>query len=134
MAAQAATAFALTRGLPVESPQHPGLEAARPGFDDVDRLIAELVATRATFVTATSAETSISQYEPGVRLMVESARTTRWIGVTDVKTCWETFERLGTVSRADLLEPGRCSAFMFALFSQVKGVSADADSLFLPTP
>jgi hypothetical protein len=112
----------------------PALAGARPDFDDVDRLISELVATRATFMTATSAESSISQYEPGVRLMVEGSQGTRWVGITDVKACWETFERLGTVSRADLLEPGRCSAFMFALFAQVEGVSVDADSLVLPTP
>jgi hypothetical protein len=117
-----------------ESTELPVFATARPGFHDVDRLITELVSTRATFMTATSAESSISQYEPGVRLMVESSRGTRWVGVTDIKACWETFERLGTVNRADLLEPGRCSAFMFALFAQVEGVSVDEDSLVLPTP
>jgi hypothetical protein len=49
-----------------------------------------------------------------------------------VRTCWETFERLGRVRRGDLLEPGRCSAFMFALFAHVEGVETDGDSLVLP--
>ena len=100
-------------------------------WEDVERLIAQLVTTRETFVTATSAESSISQYEPGVRLMVEGQRGTRWIAVDDVRGCWGTFERLGTVNRSDLLEPGRCSAFMFALFAQVEGVESRADALVL---
>jgi hypothetical protein len=99
---------------------------ARPGWDDVHGLIEQLCATRATFRTATSVENSISQYEPNVRLMLESERGTRWVSVDDVRGCWETFERLGTINRGDLLEPGRCSAFMFALFAQVEGVEADA--------
>lgn len=98
----------------------------RPGWGHVEGLIAHLSSSGATFTTATSAESSISQYEPGVRLMLESKRGTTWVAIPDVQACWETFERLGTVSRGDLLEPGRCSAFMFALFSQVEGVEADA--------
>jgi hypothetical protein len=104
----------------------PASPDVRPAWDDVHGLIAQLCATRANFTTATSAKNSISQYEPGVRLMLESQRGSRWVAVDDVQGCWETFERLGTVSRADLLEPGRCSAFMFALFAQVEGVEADA--------
>lgn len=98
----------------------------RPGWSDVEGLIARLCATGTTFATATSAESSISQYEPGVRLMLESKRGTSWVAIPDVQACWEIFERLGTVSRGDLLEPGRCSAFMFALFAQVDGVESDA--------
>ncbi len=106
--------------------------ATRPGWDDVHGLIARLHETRTPFTTATSVENSISQYEPGVRLMLESKRGTRWVAVDDVRGCWETFERLGSVRRPDLLEPGRCSAFMFALFAQVDGVSGNGDSLVLP--
>ena len=58
--------------------------------------------------------------------MHESERGPRWVAVNDVRACWETFERLGSVNRADLLEPGHCSAFMFALFAQVEGVESDA--------
>jgi len=107
----------------------------RPDWDDVHGLIEQLHTTRANFTTATSVENSISQYEPGVRLMLESQRGTRWVAVDDVRGCWQTFERLGTVSRGDLLEPGRCSAFMFALFAQVEGVQSaagDDERLALP--
>jgi hypothetical protein len=99
---------------------------AAPGWEDVDGLIERLWVSGATFRTATSAENSIAQYEPGVRLMHESSRGPRWVALDDVRACWETFERLGSVRRNDLLEPGRCSAFMFALFAQVEGVERDA--------
>jgi hypothetical protein len=96
-----------------------------PVWDDVHGLITDLYTSRASFATATSAENSISQYEPGARLMVQSDHGSRWVAVEDVRGCWETFERLGTVRRGDLLEPGRCSAFMFALFAQVRGVESE---------
>jgi hypothetical protein len=99
---------------------------AAPGWEDVDGLIERLHTSRATFRTATSGENSIAQYEPGVRLMHQSSRGPRWVALDDVQACWETFERLGSVRRDDLLEPGRCSAFMFALFAQVEGVEIDA--------
>ena len=98
----------------------------RPGWAEVQDLIAQLCAGRTMFATATSSESSISQYEPGVRLLVEGYRGPRWVAMDDIRACWETFERLGTVDRSDLLEPGRCSAFMFALFAQVDGVVHDA--------
>jgi hypothetical protein len=98
---------------------------AAPRWEDVDGLIARLCATRTSFATETSVENSIAQYEPGVRLMHQSDRGPRWVAVDDVRECWATFERLGTVNRRDLLEPGRCSAFMFALFAQVEGVELD---------
>jgi hypothetical protein len=98
---------------------------AAPRWEDVDGLIEQLCATHAKFTTETSAENSIAQYERGVRLMHESERGPRWVALEDVRACWATFERLGSVSRRDLLEPGRCSAFMFALFAQVDGVEPD---------
>jgi hypothetical protein len=97
----------------------------RPRWQDVHELIARLCAGRKTFATATSAENSIWQYEPGNRLMLLSERGSKWVAVDDVRGCWETFERLGSVRRPDLLEPGRCSAFMFALFAQLEGVDSD---------
>jgi len=104
-------------------------DRVRPGWEDVHELIARLCAGRETFATATSVENSIWQYEPGVRLMLQSERGSKWVAVGDVRGCWETFERLGSVRRPDLLEPGRCSAFMFALFAQLEGVDSDpADS------
>ena len=96
-------------------------------WDDVEGLIEDLCTTHHAFATATSAENSISQYEPGGRLLLETGRGTRWIALGDVRACWETFERLGRIRRSDLLEPGRCSAFMFALFAQVEGVVQEPD-------
>ena len=101
------------------------MSMATPRWEDVDGLIARLYASRASFTTETSVQNSIAQYEPGVRLMHQSERGPRWVAVDDVRECWSTFERLGSVSRRDLLEPGRCSAFMFALFAQVEGVELD---------
>ena len=110
----------------------PTTRVTRPSWDSVHALITHLCATQGSFATATSAENSISQYEPNVRLMLQSQRGTRWVAVDDVRGCWSTFERLGSVSRDDLLEPGRCSAFMFALFAQVDGVETGAERLTLP--
>jgi hypothetical protein len=54
--------------------------------------------------------------------MLESDAGPRWLEIDTIRECWETFERLGRIRRRDVLEPGRCSAFMMALFSQVPGV------------
>ena len=111
----------------------PRLEVdAPPSWEDVEELMAHLCATGRSFTTVTSVENSISQYEPGGRLLLETETGTRWVAVGDVQTCWETFERLGIIRRGDLLEPGRCSAFMFALFAQVQGVTGEAELLLLP--
>ena len=98
----------------------------------MDALLTRLVATRAQFATHTSEQSSVSQYDPETRLMLEASNGARWVAVADVRQCWSTFERLGRIGRADVLEPGRCSAFMFALFAQVDGVEQDGDELVLP--
>jgi hypothetical protein len=103
-------------------------------WDDVEGLIDRLCTTHQAFTTATSAENSISQYEPGGRLLLETGRGTRWVALGDVRACWETFERLGRIRRSDLLEPGRCSAFMFALFAQVEGVEHEPNEELLVLP
>jgi len=118
----------------VDAPARVGVDSA-PSWSDVEDLLARLSATGTSFTTVTSEENSISQYEPGGRLLLETGTGTRWVALGDVQTCWETFERLGNIRRSDLLEPGRCSAFMFALFAQVDGVIAgtgDAETLLLP--
>lgn len=94
-----------------------------------------LATTRATFATETSASNWISEYAPGYRLRLETQLGAGWIRVADVRACWETFERLGRISRGDVLEPGRRSAFMMALFRQVDGVGeevGEAECLVLP--
>jgi hypothetical protein len=101
----------------------------RPGWEDVDALLTRLVTTRETFSTRTSEQSHVSQYDPDSRLMVEANNGARWVAVADVKECWSTFERLGRIGRADVLEPGRCSAFMIALFAQVDGVVSEADDV-----
>ena len=48
--------------------------------------------------------------------MLDSGLRSRWVAVDDIRACWDTFERLGRIRREDVLEPGRCSAFMVELF------------------
>lgn len=67
----------------------------------------------------------ISSYEPGRRLRLETSTDSTWIDVESVRGCWETLERLGRIKRSDVLEPGRRSAFMMALFAQVEGIGQD---------
>ncbi len=93
-----------------------------PNWHAVEQLLASLAETRVFFPTATSHSTWISSYEPGKRLRLETDATSRWIQVDDLKRCWETFERQRRILRADVLEPGRCSAFVMALFARVPGV------------
>jgi hypothetical protein len=44
------------------------------------------------------------------------------LAAESIRECWETFELFGRIRRQEVLDPGRCSAFMFALFRQVPGV------------
>ncbi len=97
-------------------------EAARPDWDAVDQLLAHLAQTHGVFATANAASNWISAYEPGRRLMVESGTQASWVQVDHIRTCWDTFERRGRICRKDVLEPGRRSAFMMALFEQLPGV------------
>ena len=65
---------------------------------------------------------TILSYERGHRLMLDSGLRSRWVAVDDIRACWDTFERLGRIRREDVLDPGRCSAFMVELFAHVPGV------------
>lgn len=73
----------------------------------------------------------IESYEPGYRIRIAGTTSSRWIDVEDIRGCWATFERLGEIGSADVLEPGRASRFMMALFRQVPGVAEveDADGV-----
>ena len=52
--------------------------------------------------------------------------------VESIRGCWETFERLGRIRRSDVLDPGRCSAFMMALFERIEGIRQEGeDELYL---
>jgi len=84
-------------------------------------VIARLAATKEKFL-----ETNwISSYEPGSRLRLETGTDSTWIDMDSIRACWETMERLGRIKRSDVLEPGRRSAFMMALFAQVEGIEQD---------
>jgi hypothetical protein len=95
---------------------------AEPTWLAVEDLLERLAGTRASFRTATSAASWISSYERGHRIRLETDSGSRWIGVESIRACWETFERLGRIDRQDVLDPGRSSAFMMALFQQLAGV------------
>ena len=95
---------------------------ARPDWHAVEALLAGLAATHTPFSTVLSDSNKIASYEPGRRLRVEGDLGSNWVEVEDIKACWETFERLGRIRRRDVLEPGRCSALVMALFQQVAGI------------
>jgi hypothetical protein len=99
------------------------VSAGRTDWQTVEELLAFLARSRAVFPTASCTGSWISNYEPGRNFVVENGGQPRRVQVEHVKACWETFERLGRIRRSDVLDPGRCSAFMMALFEQVPGVS-----------
>ena len=94
----------------------------RPGWEHVEDVLAGLARAKATFATETSASNRITAYEPGRRFLLETDSGASWVDVESIKECWETLERLGRISRDDVLEPGRRSALMVALFERVAGV------------
>jgi hypothetical protein len=111
-------------------------ERIEPGWQEVEELLTRLAKTGSKFSTASSARNWVSQYEPGRRLLVENHNGSRWVQIGDIRDCWETFERLGRIHRRDVLDPGRCSGLMMALFARVDGVVAEdvdgAEFLILP--
>jgi hypothetical protein len=107
-------------------------DAPRPDWNAVVTLLSVLAETRAVFPTANASSNWISAYEPERRVMIESGAQSSWVQVDHIRTCWETFMRRGRICRDDVLEPGRRSAFMMALFEQLPGVSAErADNRYL---
>jgi hypothetical protein len=127
-----------SRGPPAASREIDSAPPSAPDWRAVEQLLARLAHTRAFFPTATSQSNWISSYEPGKRLRLEADARSKWVQVEHLKECWETFERLRRIRRVDVLEPGRCSAFVMALFARVPGVrqeGAHAQSLlFLDGP
>ncbi len=123
-----------SRGARAASGEAGSVRLRTPDWDSVERLLAELAELRGFFPSATSHSNWISSYEPGRRLRLETDAGSKWIQVDDVRRCWDTFERLRRIRRADVLEPGRSSGFMMALFARVPGVSeagADEQALLL---
>jgi hypothetical protein len=119
-------------------PRVPGPSPKRrvPSWKDVEELLDRLATTGAPIPTALAPTTRITHYQRGRRVKLESDGGSKWVAVESIHECWETFERLGRICRQDVLEPGRCSAFMIALFGQVPGVAEQAGEdryLVLPT-
>jgi hypothetical protein len=109
--------------------EHPPLQppaeapAARsPRWEDVVEVMERLALTGAVLPTSVGLQNQIVSYERGRRLRLDSEAGSHWVAVDDIRECWRTFERLGRIRRQDVLEPGRCSAFMVALFARVPGV------------
>jgi hypothetical protein len=94
-----------------------------PCWADVEELLERLAETGDPIPTPLAPTTRISTYERGSRVRLESDAGSNWLAADDIRGCWETFERLGKIRRQDVLDPGRCSAFMVALFRQVPGVT-----------
>lgn len=113
-------------GLRHRPPEARGANGDSPDWEAVEALIALLAETHGTFSSTLSDANWISAYEPGRRLMLEAGSRSSWVQVEHIRTCWETFERRGRICRRDVLEPGRHSAFMMALFSQLPGVREEA--------
>ena len=100
---------------------------ATPGWAEVETLLAKLAASGESFSTAISTSSWISRYEPGRRIRLESASESSWVDVESIRGCWDTFERLGRIRRSDVLDPGRCSAFMMSLFGRIEGIRQEGD-------
>ena len=108
------------------------VEAPRPSWAAVEEVIAQLARAKTPFGTETSTSNRITSYDRDQRLMLESDSGSAWVDVDCIRECWSTFERLGRISRADVLDPGRRSAFMLALFERVAGVEReDAEKTYL---
>jgi len=56
-------------------------------------------------------------------VLLQSSSGSLWLAVDSIRECWGRFEELGRIRRSDVLDPGRCSGFMIALFRQVPGVT-----------
>ena len=119
--------FGRERG-PVVPPSRVQTQAdSRPDWSAVEHVLEELARTGAVFATHTVPENRITMYSPGRRVMIESGIRSSWVQIEHLRACWQTFERLGRITRHDVMEPGRCSALVMALFAQVSGVREGLD-------
>jgi hypothetical protein len=94
-----------------------------PSWTDVEKVLDQLARAGATIPLTPTSTTTIGGYERGRRVLLQSSHGTLWLAVDSIRECWERFEELGRIRRSDVLEPGRCSGFMIALFRQVPGVT-----------
>jgi hypothetical protein len=96
-----------------------------PSWTDAEKVLDRLARARATIPITPTSTTTIGGYERGRRVLLQTSNGPRWLAVDSVRECWERFEELGRIRRSDVLEPGRCSGFMIALFRQVPGVTEE---------
>jgi hypothetical protein len=101
----------------------PNSDPTPPGWGAVERTLQDLAATNEWFPTATGKPNRIVAFEPGQRVRVETETGTNWVPVAWIKIHWQTLAEKREITRDDLLNPGRRSAFMLALFRQVPGVT-----------
>ena len=94
-----------------------------PSWTDLEKVLDRLARAGSTIAITPTSMTTIGGYESGRRVLLQSGGGSRWLAVDSIRECWERFEELGRIRRSDVLEPGRCSGFMIALFRQVPGVS-----------
>jgi hypothetical protein len=94
-----------------------------PSWSDVEKVLDRLARAGATIPITPTSTTTIGGYERGRRVLLQSSNGPLWLAVDSIRECWERFEELGRIRRSDVLEPGRCSGFMIALFRQVPGVT-----------
>jgi hypothetical protein len=102
-----------------------------PGWADVEAVLNGLATSGESFSTTSSESNRISRYEPGRRVRLETDKGESWVDVESIQGCWETLERLGRITRRDVLDPGRCSTFMMALFRRVDGIREEDDGEYL---
>ena len=94
-----------------------------PSWTDVEKVLDRLARAGATIPIPPTSATTIVGYERGRRVLLQSSNGPLWLAVDSIRECWARFEELGRIRRSDVLDPGRCSGFMIALFRQVPGVT-----------
>jgi hypothetical protein len=101
----------------------------RPTWESIVELLAELSSTKEPLSGPSGRPYRVERYERDWRIMVTApSGSTRWVDLDDIRGCWETFERLGRIESEDVLDPGRCSELMMAVFLQVPGVEQDGEA------
>ena len=107
----------------------------RATWNDVDQELRTLADTGETFETELSVTNRVGTYEAGRRISLVNPRGTSFVEIESIRECWTKLEKQGSIRRQDVLEPGRCSAFMMALFGRVRGVRREQrDEPYLVLP
>jgi hypothetical protein len=101
-------------------------DRGRPTWATVLDLLSELSSTKAPITGPGGRVYRVERFERDWRVMVVGAGSSRWVDLEDIHGCWQTFERLGRIESEDVLDPGRCSTFMMAMFLQVPGIDETA--------